>query len=238
MVFPHASMVSKNAVNEGARSSSSSGLLFRQAYLKYQNESKESLWRKSALTQRCRCAITVVPFWYWNQYALSMDDVAVERKSFYLRKSFVVIANFGLDVRSSSVVKTNFFLWLSRLICLFTSNQEVVSLLAYEFLIAIISVIFDIEKLFWYFETIINRSRVREKRWDAWLRKFLIRSYLTSVIIWLWRYSSHSNRYVFILGDSDDKFFSRLGAGKVVHVCRRKLGRIFRRCYGQWWRNE
>ncbi len=120
------------------------------------------------------------------------------KEIFYLRKVLSWLQIFGLNVRSSSVVKTNFFLdivdWfidstfgnLSYPVItkfLFSFENRGFQL-AYGISIMIISVLFDIENYF-CIETIINwKPSMQEK--DEMLiysENFIFGFYLTSVII-------------------------------------------------------
>ena len=169
------------------------------------------------------------------------------KEIFLFAQSFVVIANFwfersqffGRSKRISfSILSIDLLAHLG--ICLiplftkflFSFENRVISVLAYGILIAIISVLFDIENYFVLKQSLTEAEYARKDEMLILFRKFHIRSYLTSVIILTLTFFIVMYLYLAI---PMTKFFSRLGAGRgrsvfvdenLVEFSDKVLGRI------------
>ncbi|WP_298730880.1 TMEM175 family protein [uncultured Granulicatella sp.] len=186
----------------------------------------------------------------------SMEDMwQFAREIFLFAQSFVVIANFwfersqffGRSKRISfSILSIDLLAHLG--ICLiplftkflFSFENRVVSLLAYGILIAIISVLFDIENYFVLKQSLEEANYERTDEMLKVFKRFHIRSYLTSVIIlglsfvrpqiviyfyllipitkFLSRFKVGKNRYIFVDEDLvvfSDKVLSRFDDGRL-----------------------
>ncbi len=129
----------------------------------------------------------------------SMEDMwQFARKIFLFAQSFVVIANFWFERSqffgrskqiSFSILSIDLLAHLG--ICLiplftkflFSFENRVISLLAYGILIAIVSVLFDIENYFVLRQALEEANYERMDEMLTVFKRFHIRSYLTSVII-------------------------------------------------------
>ena len=172
------------------------------------------------------------------------------KEIFLFAQSFVVIANFwfersqffGRSKRISfSILSIDLLAHLG--ICLiplftkflFSFENRVISLLAYGILIAIISVLFDIENYFVLKQSLTEAEYARKDEMLTIFTKFHIRSYLTSVIILTLTFFIPQIVMYLYLAIPMTKFFSRLGAGKgrsifvdenLVEFSDKVLGRI------------
>lgn len=118
---------------------------------------------------------------------------------------------------------------------LFSFENRVISVLAYGILIAIISVLFDIENYFVLKQSLTEAEYARKDEMLILFRKFHIRSYLTSVIILTLTFFIPQIVMYLYLAIPMTKFFSRLGAGRgrsvfvdenLVEFSDKVLGRI------------
>ena len=170
------------------------------------------------------------------------------KEIFLFAQSFVVIANFwfersqffGRSKRISfSILSIDLLAHLGIcLIPLFTKflfENRVISVLAYGILIAIISVLFDIENYFVLKQSLTEAEYARKDEMLILFRKFHIRSYLTSVIILTLTFFIPQIVMYLYLVIPMTKFFSRLGAGRgrsvfvdenLVEFSDKVLGRI------------
>lgn len=160
----------------------------------------------------------------------SMDDMWQFAKEIFLfAQSFVVIANFwfersqffGLSKRISfSILSIDLVAHLG--ICLvplfkkflFSFDERVVSVLAYGILIAIISVLFDIENYFVLKQALKEASYERTDEMLTVFKRFHIRSYLSSVIILGFSFVAPQIVKYFYLLIPITKFLSRFKVGK------------------------
>ena len=174
----------------------------------------------------------------------------MQRKFFYLLKVLLSLRTFGLNVLnffgrskqiSFSILSIDLLAHLG--ICLiplftkflFSFENRVISLLAYGILIAIISVLFDIENYFVLKQSLTEAEYARKDEMLTIFTKFHIRSYLTSVIILTLTFFIPQIVMYLYLAIPMTKFFSRLGAGKgrsifvdenLVEFSDKVLGRI------------
>lgn len=160
----------------------------------------------------------------------SMDDMWQFAKEIFLfAQSFVVIANFwfersqffGRSKRISfSILSIDLVAHLG--ICLvplftkflFSFDERVVSVLAYGILIAIISVLFDIENYFVLKQALKEASYERTDEMLTVFKRFHIRSYLSSVIILGFSFVAPQIVMYFYLLIPITKFLSRFKVGK------------------------
>ena len=160
----------------------------------------------------------------------SMDDMWQFAKEIFLfAQSFVVIANFwfersqffGRSKRISfSILSIDLVAHLG--ICLvplftkflFSFDERVVSVLAYGILIAIISVLFDIENYFVLKQALKEASYERTDEMLTVFKRFHIRSYLSSVIILGFSFVAPQIVMSFYLVIPITKFLSRFKVGK------------------------
>lgn len=164
----------------------------------------------------------------------SMEDMwQFAREIFLFAQSFVVIANFwfersqffGRSKRISfSILSIDLLAHLG--ICLiplftkflFSFENRVVSLLAYGILIAIISVLFDIENYFVLKQSLEEANYERTDEMLKVFKRFHIRSYLTSVIILGLSFVSPQIVIYFYLLIPITKFLSRFKVGKNRYI--------------------
>lgn len=160
----------------------------------------------------------------------SMDDMWQFAKEIFLfAQSFVVIANFwfersqffGRSKRISfSILSIDLVAHLG--ICLvplftkflFSFDERVVSVLAYGILIAIISVLFDIENYFVLKQALKEASYEQTDEMLTVFKRFHIRSYLSSVIILGFSFVAPQIVMYFYLLIPITKFLSRFKVGK------------------------
>ena len=160
----------------------------------------------------------------------SMDDMWQFAKEIFLfAQSFVVIANFwfersqffGRSKRISfSILSIDLVAHLG--ICLvplftkflFSFDERVVSVLAYGILIAIISVLFDIENYFVLKQALKEASYERTDEMLTVFKRFHIRSYLSSVIILGFSFVAPQIVMYFYLLIPITKILSRFKVGK------------------------
>lgn len=151
------------------------------------------------------------------------------KEIFLFAQSFVVIANFwfersqffGRSKRISfSILSIDLVAHLG--ICLvplftkflFSFDERVVSVLAYGILIAIISVLFDIENYFVLKQALKEASYERTDEMLTVFKRFHIRSYLSSVIILGLSFVAPQIVMYFYLLIPITKFLSRFKVGK------------------------
>ena len=160
----------------------------------------------------------------------SMEGVWQFAKEIFLfAQSFVVIANFWFERSqffgrskqiSFSILSIDLLAHLG--ICLiplftkflFSFENRVISLLAYGILIAIISVLFDIENYFVLKQSLTEAEYARKDEMLTLFIKFHIRSYLTSVIILILTFFIPQIIMYLYMAIPMNKFFSRFGAGR------------------------
>ena len=150
------------------------------------------------------------------------------REIFLFAQSFVVIANFWFERSqffgrskqiSFSILSIDLLAHLG--ICLiplftkflFSFENRVVSLLTYGILIAIISVLFDIENYFVLKQSLEEANYERTDEMLKVFKRFHIRSYLTSVIILGLSFVSPQIVIYFYLLIPITKFLSRFKVG-------------------------
>ena len=172
------------------------------------------------------------------------------KEIFLFAQSFVVIANFwfersqffGRSKRISfSILSIDLLAHLGSVLSRYLQNSylvlriEWISVLAYGILIAIISVLFDIENYFVLKQSLTEAEYARKDEMLILFRKFHIRSYLTSVIILTLTFFIPQIVMYLYLAIPMTKFFSRLGAGRgrsvfvdenLVEFSDKVLGRI------------
>lgn len=159
----------------------------------------------------------------------SMEDMwQFAREIFLFAQSFVVIANFWFERSqffgrskqiSFSILSIDLLAHLG--ICLiplftkflFSFENRLISLLAYGILIAIISVLFDIENYFVLRQSLEEANYERTDEMLKVFKRFHIRSYFTSVIILGLSFVSPQIVIYFYLLIPITKFLSRLKVG-------------------------
>lgn len=159
----------------------------------------------------------------------SMEDMwQFAREIFLFAQSFVVIANFWFERSqffgrskqiSFSILSIDLLAHLG--ICLiplftkflFSFENRLISLLAYGILIAIISVLFDIENYFVLRQSLEEANYERTDEMIKVFKRFHIRSYFTSVIILGLSFVSPQIVIYFYLLIPITKFLSRLKVG-------------------------
>ena len=160
----------------------------------------------------------------------SMEDMWQFAKEIFLfAQSFVVIANFWFERSqffgrskqiSFSILSIDLLAHLG--ICLiplftkflFSFENRVISLLAYGILIAIISILFDIENYFVLKQALKEAGYERTDEMLTVFKRFHIRSYLSSVIILGFSFVAPQIVMYFYLLIPITKFLSRFKVGK------------------------
>lgn len=160
----------------------------------------------------------------------SMEDMWQFAKEIFLfAQSFVVIANFWFERSqffgrskqiSFSILSIDLLAHLG--ICLiplftkflFSFENRLISLLAYGILIAIISILFDIENYFVLKQALKEASYERTDEMLTVFKRFHIRSYLSSVIILGFSFVAPQIVMYFYLLIPITKFLSRFKVGK------------------------